>query len=124
MWCSSRRRCDRQYGAARDIQVLRGSPGHDDSDYITSVRRSFLYAVYRQQYLEHIDRREYQQVIRCPPRSFQAFNDLTKRLKPLESSGPPDEMRELSYLVTCRSVQVCCLCCVPRLVICRTHRTL
>ena len=42
--------------------VLKAAPGHEDSEYVAGVRRAFLYSVYRQQFLEHIERRETQQV--------------------------------------------------------------
>ena len=58
--------------------------------------KSFLYAIYKQQYLEHIDSGEYQ----------KAFTYLTKRLKPLEQlQTTPDEFKDLCYLLSCRSVQ-------------------
>lgn len=56
----------------------------------------FLYAIYKQQYLEMIDSGEQQ----------KAFSFLTKRLKPLESlQSTPEEFRDLCYLLTCKSVQ-------------------
>jgi COMPASS component SWD3 len=61
--------------------------------------RSALYLIYRQEYLELIDRHEYQ----------RAFIFLTKRLKPVESQshvqGVQHEFHDLCYLLTCRSVQ-------------------
>jgi COMPASS component SWD3 len=61
--------------------------------------RSALYLIYRQEYLELIDRHEYQ----------RAFIFLTKRLKPVESQshvlGVEHEFHDLCYLLTCRSVQ-------------------
>mmetsp|Transcript_42775 Transcript_42775/g.69354 ORF Transcript_42775/g.69354 Transcript_42775/m.69354 type:complete len:631 (-) Transcript_42775:57-1949(-) len=57
--------------------------------------KAFLYSVYRQQYLELVDRQEYQKAFAC----------LTKRLKPLESMQTnPDEFRDLCYLITCKSI--------------------
>ena len=55
--------------------------------------RSFLYALHKQVYLEHLERREYQ----------QAFNYLTKRIKTVESAIPTEEMRDLCYLLSCSS---------------------
>ncbi|KAK4538164.1 hypothetical protein CDCA_CDCA16G4189 [Cyanidium caldarium] len=57
----------------------------------------FLYAVYRQQFLELVDRHEHD----------KAYALLTKRLKPLEGYAPrgSGEFRELCYLLTCKSVQ-------------------
>eukprot|EP01132_Coremiostelium_polycephalum_P009326 gene9326-11436_t len=58
--------------------------------------QSFLYAVYKQAYLELLEKQEYQ----------KAFNYLTKRLKPLEGrQNNADEFKDLCYLLTCRSVQ-------------------
>lgn len=57
--------------------------------------QSFFYAAHRQHYLEVLDRGEYQ----------QAFSFLTKRLKPLEKFAPAREMKDLCYLLTCKSVQ-------------------
>eukprot|EP01027_Heterolobosea_sp_BB2_P009061 GEZU01013406.1.p1 GENE.GEZU01013406.1~~GEZU01013406.1.p1 ORF type:complete len:568 (+),score=81.26 GEZU01013406.1:190-1893(+) len=58
--------------------------------------KTFLYAVYKQQYLELIESGEYQ----------KAFTYLTKRLKPLESVATrPGEFKDLCYLLTCKSVQ-------------------
>lgn len=57
--------------------------------------RGFLYAVHKQVYLEHLERREYQ----------QAFNYLTKRIKTLESAIPTEEMRDLCYLLACTSIK-------------------
>eukprot|EP00965_Chrysotila_dentata_P145756 4815186-Pleurochrysis_carterae.AAC.1 len=57
---------------------------------------SFLYSVYRQQYLELVESGEY----------HKAFSHLTKRLKPLESCAPSlEEFKDLCYLLTCKSVQ-------------------
>eukprot|EP01137_Pigoraptor_chileana_P022042 Opistho-2@86488 len=56
--------------------------------------RSFLYSVYKQQYLEHIERSEHQ----------KAFTFLTKRIKPLESIVAADEFRDLCYLLVSRSI--------------------
>ncbi|ORZ20359.1 WD40-repeat-containing domain protein [Absidia repens] len=57
--------------------------------------RSFLYSVYKQQYLEYIDRREIQ----------KAFTFLNKRLKPLEHlQTKPDEFKDMCYLLTAKSI--------------------
>ena len=58
-------------------------------------QKSFLYAAYREQFLELIEAQEYQ----------KAFTHLTKRLKPLEASAASlGEFKDLCYLLTCRSV--------------------
>jgi hypothetical protein len=58
--------------------------------------KSFLYAIYKQGYLELLEKQEYQ----------KAFGYLTKLLKPLESRQPdPDDFKELCFLLTCKSVQ-------------------
>ncbi|CAG8509359.1 158_t:CDS:10 [Ambispora leptoticha] len=58
-------------------------------------QKSFLYAVYKQQYLEYI---EYQEV-------QKAFTFLNKRLKPLEHlQMNPNEFKDLCYLLTAKSV--------------------
>jgi COMPASS component SWD3 len=56
----------------------------------------FLYALYRQQFLELIERHE----------TEKAYAVLMKRLKPLEGHAPrgPAEFRDLCYLLTCKSV--------------------
>lgn len=57
---------------------------------------AFLYSAYKQQYLEYIEHQETQ----------KAFTHLTKRLKPLEYlQQTPIEFRDLSYLLTAKSVQ-------------------
>ncbi|KAI9323883.1 WD40-repeat-containing domain protein [Dichotomocladium elegans] len=57
--------------------------------------RSFLYSVYKQQYLEYIERREIQ----------KAFTFLNKRLKPLEHlQTKPNEFKDLCYLLTAKSI--------------------
>jgi hypothetical protein len=57
--------------------------------------QSFVYAVHKQCYLEYLGRREIQ----------HGFTYLTKRIKPFEAIIPADEMRDLCYVLTCRSVQ-------------------
>ncbi|CDS02671.1 hypothetical protein LRAMOSA00076 [Lichtheimia ramosa] len=57
--------------------------------------RSFLYSIYKQQYLEYIERREIQ----------KAFTFLNKRLKPLEHlQTRPNEFKDLCYLLTAKSI--------------------
>ncbi|RKO86665.1 WD40-repeat-containing domain protein, partial [Blyttiomyces helicus] len=57
--------------------------------------KSFLYAVYKQQYLEYIEHHEIQ----------KAFTHLNKRLKPLEHlQKTPSEFKDLCYLLTAKSV--------------------
>ncbi|ORX53227.1 WD40 repeat-like protein [Hesseltinella vesiculosa] len=57
--------------------------------------KSFLYSVYKQQYLEYIDRREIQ----------KAFAFLNKRLKPLEQlQTKPQEFKDLCYMLTTKSI--------------------
>ncbi|CCU99069.1 unnamed protein product [Malassezia sympodialis ATCC 42132] len=57
--------------------------------------KAFLYAIYRQQFLEIIEHREYQ----------KAFTFLTKRLKPLEHYQPhAAEFGDLCYLLSAKSV--------------------
>ncbi|KAJ3281957.1 hypothetical protein HDU79_010366, partial [Rhizoclosmatium sp. JEL0117] len=59
-------------------------------------QKAFLYAVYKQQFLEYIDHHEIQ----------KAFTHLNKRLKPLEQfQTTPTEFRDLCYLLTSKSVQ-------------------
>jgi COMPASS component SWD3 len=53
---------------------------------------AFKYAVFKQQFLEHIEQREYQ----------KAFTILNKRLKGLEHYQPfAGEFRDLCYLLSC-----------------------
>ncbi|KAJ1024787.1 hypothetical protein NDA16_002827 [Ustilago loliicola] len=57
--------------------------------------KAFLYAVYKQQFLEHIEHREFQ----------KGFTFLNKRLKPLEHYQPhPSEYRDLCYLLSAKAV--------------------
>ena len=57
--------------------------------------KNFLYCVYKQQYLELVDRQEYQ----------KAFTYLTKKLKQYEKTrSQPEEFKDLCYLLTCRSI--------------------
>eukprot|EP00301_Raphidiophrys_heterophryoidea_P020228 c4976_g1_i1.p1 GENE.c4976_g1_i1~~c4976_g1_i1.p1 ORF type:complete len:617 (+),score=149.73 c4976_g1_i1:115-1851(+) len=57
--------------------------------------RSIHFAIYKQQFLELIDSQQYQ----------RAFLMLTKKLKPLESFGEDGEVRDMAYLLTCKSLQ-------------------
>ena len=57
--------------------------------------KSLLYAIYKQQYLELVDKQEYQ----------KAFQLLSRRLKPLENMGATQqEFKDLCYLLTCKSI--------------------
>ncbi|TYZ57956.1 hypothetical protein PybrP1_002025 [[Pythium] brassicae (nom. inval.)] len=61
------------------------------------AQQGFLYALCKQEYLELIDRQEYQ----------KAFTFLTTHLKPLEkisALASRGEFKELCYLLTCKSV--------------------
>ncbi|KAJ3367671.1 hypothetical protein GGF31_007131 [Allomyces arbusculus] len=58
-------------------------------------QKAFLYALYKQQYLETIEHHEL----------HKAFTFLNKRLKPLEAyQTTPDEFRDLCYLLTAKSI--------------------
>ena len=58
-------------------------------------QKTFLYAAYREQFIELIEAQE----------SQKAFTHLTKRLKPLEAAASSlGEFKDLCYLLTCRSV--------------------
>ncbi|KAF0728199.1 hypothetical protein Ae201684_014024 [Aphanomyces euteiches] len=54
----------------------------------------FLYAVCKEEYLELIDRQEYQ----------KAFTYLTTHLKPMEKISGKQEFKDLCYLLTCKSI--------------------
>ena len=57
--------------------------------------KGFLYAAYKQQYLEYIEHREIQ----------KALTHLNKRLKPLEMLAPTSaEFRDVCYLLTAKAV--------------------
>ncbi|CAM9546523.1 unnamed protein product [Choristocarpus tenellus] len=58
--------------------------------------KHYLYALYRQEYLELIEQQEYQ----------KAFSYLNRRLKPMEATAAstPNEFLNLCYLLTCKSV--------------------
>ncbi|KAL3899107.1 MAG: hypothetical protein SGCHY_002285 [Lobulomycetales sp.] len=59
-------------------------------------QKPFLYAVYKQQYLEYIEHREVQ----------KAFTHLTKRIKPLEQfQSTASEFRDMCYLLSAKSPQ-------------------
>ncbi|ORY96519.1 WD40-repeat-containing domain protein [Syncephalastrum racemosum] len=62
---------------------------------IVKNHRYYLYSIYKQQYLEYIERREIQ----------KAFAFLNKRLKPLEHiQTKPNEFKDLCYLLTAKSI--------------------
>jgi COMPASS component SWD3 len=57
--------------------------------------KRYLYALYKQEYLELIERQEYQ----------KAFAYLNRRLKPMEAittASNPNEFQNLCYLLTCK----------------------
>ncbi|TPX76023.1 hypothetical protein CcCBS67573_g02710 [Chytriomyces confervae] len=63
---------------------------------IVKNQKAFLYAMYKQQYLEYIEHHEIQ----------KAFTHLNKRLKPLEHyQTTPQEFKDICYLLTSKSVQ-------------------
>ncbi|KAJ3380462.1 hypothetical protein HDU84_005916 [Entophlyctis sp. JEL0112] len=63
---------------------------------IIKNQKAFLFAIYKQQYLEYIEHQELQ----------KAFTHLNKRLKPLEHyQTSPLEFKDLCYLLTSKSVQ-------------------
>jgi len=66
------------------------------SKHMFRNKKSFLYAIAKQQYFELMERNDVQ----------QAFDFLLRRLKPLEDVATPEEFRDLCYVLTCRSVQV------------------
>ncbi|KNC74874.1 hypothetical protein SARC_12589, partial [Sphaeroforma arctica JP610] len=58
-------------------------------------KRPLLFMIYKEQYLEQLEQREYQ----------KAYTLMTRKLKPLEHYALPGEFRELCYLLTCSSLQ-------------------
>ncbi|KAI8614000.1 WD40-repeat-containing domain protein [Chytriomyces sp. MP71] len=63
---------------------------------IVKNQKAFLYAMYKQQFLEYIEHHEIQ----------KAFTHLNKRLKPLEHyQTTPQEFKDICYLLTSKSVQ-------------------
>ncbi|SNX86260.1 related to TAF5 - subunit of TFIID and SAGA complexes [Melanopsichium pennsylvanicum] len=89
--------------AGLDARKLRGHILEGDWPEVDKVlqkplvknHKAFLYAVYRQQFLEHIEHREFQ----------KGFTFLNKRLKPLEHYQPhPTEYRDLCYLLSAKAV--------------------
>ncbi|KAJ3298013.1 hypothetical protein HK104_011237 [Borealophlyctis nickersoniae] len=71
--------------------------------------KTFLYAVYKQQYLEYIEHHEIQkrraQRLIAFLHTLQAFTHLNKRIKPLEQHATtPTEFKDLCYLLTAKSV--------------------
>ncbi|KAK4054467.1 hypothetical protein OIV83_000961 [Microbotryomycetes sp. JL201] len=62
---------------------------------LVRTQNALLYALYKQQFLEHIEYRELQ----------KAFTLLNKRLKPLEHFQPtPTEFKDLCYLLSAKTV--------------------
>ncbi|KAI8804757.1 WD40-repeat-containing domain protein [Cladochytrium replicatum] len=62
---------------------------------IVKHHKSFLYSVYKQQFLEYIEHHETQ----------KAFAHLNKRLKPLEHlQSTPNEFKDLCYVLTAKSI--------------------
>ncbi|KAJ3106459.1 hypothetical protein HDU97_006245 [Phlyctochytrium planicorne] len=62
---------------------------------IMKNQKAFLYAMYKQQFMEYIEHHEFQ----------KAFTHLNKRLKPLEHlQTTPNEFRDMCYLLTAKSV--------------------
>ncbi|KAJ1654362.1 hypothetical protein IWQ61_005691 [Dispira simplex] len=93
-----------QYGKIQEIKrlkqaILDGDWAEADklcTKNLIRHQRSFLYLMYRQQYLEFIERREYQKAYTC----------LNQRLKPLEHyQTTGTEFKDLCYLLTCNTVQ-------------------
>ncbi|KAN0061936.1 hypothetical protein ACQY0O_005931 [Thecaphora frezii] len=89
--------------AGHDARKLRGCLLEGDwpevdkllSKPLVKNHKAFLYAVYKQQFLEHIEHREFQ----------KAFTFLNKRLKPLEHYQPhSSEFRDLCYLLSAKAV--------------------
>ncbi|KAL1916932.1 uncharacterized protein VTP21DRAFT_5129 [Calcarisporiella thermophila] len=65
------------------------------SKSLVKNQKAFLYALYKQQYLEYIENHEFQ----------KAFTFLNKRLKPMEHfQTTPNEFKDLCYLLTAKSV--------------------
>eukprot|EP01087_Luapelamoeba_hula_P022214 TRINITY_DN7906_c0_g1_i1.p1 TRINITY_DN7906_c0_g1~~TRINITY_DN7906_c0_g1_i1.p1 ORF type:complete len:601 (+),score=60.46 TRINITY_DN7906_c0_g1_i1:221-1804(+) len=81
------------------IAILEGDWAEVDklaNKHTFSSSKSFLYALYKQQYLELIEKQEYQ----------KAFTLLNKKLKLLERYATnPAEFKDLCFLLTCKSVQ-------------------
>lgn len=89
--------------ASYDARKLRGYILEGDwpeidkllSKPVVKNHKAFLYAIYKQQFLEHVEHREFQ----------KAFTFLNKRLKPLEHYQPhPSEFRDLCYLLSAKAV--------------------
>lgn len=99
-WSGKVRERDESAGDARKLRkaILEGA--YEEVDKLLSkplVRSSnaFKYAVFKQQYLEHIELREYQ----------KAFTFLNKRLRELEHYQPfAGEFRDLCYLLSGKSI--------------------
>ena len=89
--------------AGRDARKLRGHILEGDWPEVDKLvqkplvknHKAFLYAVYKQQFLEHVEHREFQ----------KGFTFLNKRLKPLEHYQPhSSEFRDLCYLLSAKAV--------------------
>ncbi|KAI8840284.1 WD40-repeat-containing domain protein [Chytridium lagenaria] len=62
---------------------------------IMKNQKAFLYAMYKQQFLEYVEHHEVQ----------KAFTHLNKRIKPLEHlQTTPNEFRDMCYLLTAKSI--------------------
>eukprot|EP00127_Corallochytrium_limacisporum_P004142 Clim_evm87s157 gene=Clim_evmTU87s157 len=59
-----------------------------------AANKAFLFAIYRQQYLENIEASEYQ----------KSLLFLNKKLKPLESVCPAKQFHDLCYLLACKNL--------------------
>lgn len=78
-----------------DVRSIEGAWDEVEKLLMKPLVRSanaFRYAVFKQQFLEHIEQREYQ----------KAFTFLNKKLKGLEHYQPfAGEFRDLCYLLSC-----------------------
>lgn len=99
-WSGKVRERDESAGDARKLRkaILEGAWEEVEKLLMKPLVRSsnaFKYAVFKQQYLEHIELREYQ----------KAFTFLNKRLRELEHYQPfAGEFRDLCYLLSSKSI--------------------
>jgi COMPASS component SWD3 len=97
-WSGKVRERDESAGDARKLRkaILEGAWEEvNASKPLVKSSNAFKYAVFKQQYLEHIELREYQ----------KAFTFLNKRLKELEHYQPfAGEFRDLCYLLSGKSI--------------------
>lgn len=71
-----------------EAETLLGQP-------LFAGNKRLAYAIHKQSFLEYVEHNERQ----------KAFTHLLRRLKPLEGAAPPEEFRDLCYVLSARSIR-------------------